>query len=140
MDVEVTRIGGKWLKRRLRVRLTDGGRSAEHIVEYNGHGLGYETVCVDGMEVARHGDRNPFATRSMTHAYRFDLAGLEATVAVRAWLLWELIPFSRPSMFYLKLGDRVVYLEGRLPKQPRAAATARPEPPPPDVGRGTLDR
>ena len=94
------------LRRVLNVRLED----TEHTVEYNGCGLGYESVLVDDHEVCRRSGWG-----KMSHTFCFTIEGHDAEVGVAIPWWCELIPLCNLSLFYLKIDDRLVYREGTEP-------------------------
>jgi hypothetical protein len=91
-------IRSSWLRRVLEVRTDDGW----FLVEYNGRGLGYESVWVNG-ELALS------STSLMWFVPRFDfsLGPRPAVVEVRVW------PWLTIRSFRLTVDDVVLYAEGR---------------------------
>jgi hypothetical protein len=71
-----------------------------HIVEYDGRGLGYEDVSVDGL-VLRRRSWWWFVPR-----FEFKLGGHPSVVEVRVW------PWLSFRSLVLRVSDRVVYAEG----------------------------
>jgi hypothetical protein len=95
-------ISRGWLRRVIEVPLPDG----RHLVEYDGSGLGYEQVSVDGR-VIRKRSWCWFAPR-----FEFKLGGWPSVVDVEIW------PWLTLRSLRLRVGDRVVYAEGGESKKP----------------------
>jgi hypothetical protein len=98
-----------WLRRTLHVKI-DG---AHHIVEYSGHGFGYEEVLVDGRLACRQRSWFWYAPR-----FDFQLAGRAA------WLEVQVSPWLCISSFRLGVGDQVVYAEGQAKEDAEPSAPA----------------
>jgi hypothetical protein len=94
MSARLIRRG--WLLRGIEVALSDG----VHFVEYNGRGVGYEQVSVDGA-VVRERSWYWFVPR-----FEFKLGGFSSVVEVRVW------PWLALQSLVLRVDDRVVYVEG----------------------------
>ena len=75
-------------------------------IEYNGYGIGYESVFVNGKLAAR---RKGFSR--MSHRFEFVVGDSPAalTVAIPAW--GEVIPLCNLSAFSLELDGCRVYAE-----------------------------
>jgi hypothetical protein len=86
----------EWLLRTLKVELPGG----IHLVEYDGAGLGYEQVSVDGSTVIR-GSHRWYVPR-----FEFELGVWPAVVEVRVW------PWFALRSFALLVNDHLVYAEG----------------------------
>ena len=86
----------EWLLRTLKVELPGG----THFVEYDGAGLGYEQVSVDGNIVIR-GSHRWYVPR-----FEFELGGRPAAVEVRVW------PWFALRSFALLVNDHLIYAEG----------------------------
>jgi hypothetical protein len=84
-----------WLKRTIIVTLPDG----HHIVEYDGTGLGYEQVWVDG-DVIRKRSLVWFVPR-----FDFKLGDWHSVIEVRVW------PWLLLRSLVLLVGDQVIYSE-----------------------------
>jgi hypothetical protein len=94
MVARVVRRG--WLLRGIEVSMSDG----VHLVEYDGRGLGYEQVSVDGS-INR--------TRSWwwyVPRFEFKVGGRSGVVEVRVWLWLSL------KSLHLWVGDQLVFAEG----------------------------
>ncbi len=85
-----------WLRRAIEFSLPDG----PHVVEYDGRGIGFEHVSVDGA-VLRKTCWFWFVPR-----FEFKLGGWPGVVEVRVW------PWLLLRSLMLRVGDRVVYAEG----------------------------
>ncbi len=70
-----------------------------HVVEYDGRGIGYEQVSVDGVVI--RGSHYWFVPR-----FEFKVGGLAGTVEIRVW------PWLTLRSLILRLGDIVIYAEG----------------------------
>jgi hypothetical protein len=85
-----------WLRRAIEVSLPDGA----HVVAYDGKGIGFEQVRVDGV-VIRKRSFYWFVPR-----FEFKLGGWPGVVEVRVW------PWLLLRSLVLRVGDSVVYAEG----------------------------
>jgi hypothetical protein len=85
-----------WLRRAVEVTLPDG----THVVDYDGMGIGYEQVSVDGA-VIRECCPYWFVPR-----FESKLGGHPFVVEVRVW------PWLLLRSLVLRVGDQVVYAEG----------------------------
>jgi hypothetical protein len=85
-----------WLRRAIKVSLPDG----PHVVAYDGTGMGFERVSVDGV-VIRKSSFCWFVPR-----FEFKLGGWPAVVEVRVW------PWLLLRSLVLRVGDSIVYAEG----------------------------
>ena len=94
MSAKLVRRG--WLQRGIELTLPDG----RHVVEYDGRGVGYEQVSVDGGVIR--------LTRWIWFVPRFEfkLGGRPAILEVQVW------PWLTLRSLALKVGDDVVYAEG----------------------------
>jgi hypothetical protein len=97
-----------WLRRAIEVPLPDG----PHVVAYDGTGIGFERVLVDGV-VIRKTSFYWFVPR-----FEFKLGGWPAVVEVRVW------PWLLLRSLVLRVGDSVIYAEGvnvrtKKPASPR---------------------
>lgn len=88
------------LKRVLEVSF-DESPTTRHTVNYNGRGIGYEKVLVDGEVRWRHASYLWFVPR-----FPFRIGDHEALIEVRVW------PWFGLQMFRLKVDDQVLYEEG----------------------------
>jgi hypothetical protein len=75
--------------------------TAVFLVTYSGHGLGYESVRVNGVVVAKKISLFWYVPR-----FEFRLADIPATVEVRVW------PWFVLRAIRLRVGDEVCYTEG----------------------------
>ncbi len=103
-------VQGGWLYRKLQLR---GNVSA--VLEYNGWGLGYEQVLLNGRVAVR-------ASSMVWFVPRFELElpdGLRATVEVGMW------PWFRIKRFRVAIEGVQAYSEGRWPAE---VAEASPSP------------
>jgi hypothetical protein len=73
---------------------------AIHFVDYNGHGLGYEEVTIDGSTLRIS------SFWSYVPRFEFKLGGRPAAVEVQVW------PWLTVQSFALLVGEDVVYAEG----------------------------
>jgi hypothetical protein len=89
-------IGRGWLRREIRVALPDG----LHVVAYDGTGLGYEQVIVDGTPIRRT------SWLWFEPRFEFKLGGWLGVVEVAIW------PWLTLRSLVLRVGDRVLYAEG----------------------------
>ena len=94
--MSATLIRRGWLLRGVEVSTSDG----VHFVEYNGRGIGYEQVLVDGV-VIRKRSWYWFVPR-----FEFKLGGRSGVVEVRVWAWLSL------RSLVLRVGDRIAYAEG----------------------------
>jgi hypothetical protein len=85
-----------WLRRTVEVSLPDG----PHVVEYDGKGLGFEQVSVDGAVIRKT------CWYWFVPLFEFKLGGWPGVVEVRIW------PWLLLRSLVLRVGDRVVYAEG----------------------------
>lgn len=95
--ISVALCGAGWLLRRFDVR-TPGGT---YRVEYDGRGIGYESVLIDGAAVARLASLLWFVPR-----FEFLVGGLPAVLHVRIW------PWCTFRAVRLEVAGRVGYIEG----------------------------
>jgi hypothetical protein len=93
MSAKLIRRG--WLLRGIEVSMSDG----VHIVEYNGRGLGYEQVSVDGAVIRK-------GWYWFVPRFDFKLGGYPSVVEVRVW------PWLLLRSLVVRVGDQVVYAEG----------------------------
>jgi hypothetical protein len=86
----------------LSVTIPDG----DFTVEYNGYGIGYESVLVNGQVAAKRSGWG-----KMSHRYEFRIGSSKAalTVAIPRWC--EVIPVCNLSAFALEIDGEVVYAE-----------------------------
>lgn len=89
-------VGRGWLRRAIEVALPGG----PYLVEYNGRGMGYESVMVDGVET-RKSSRKWFVPR-----FEFRLGACAADLEVHVW------PWLAVRSLVLRIEDRIVYAEG----------------------------
>jgi hypothetical protein len=85
-----------WLRRVIEVSLSSGN----HFVEYDGRGLGYEHVAVDGTVICAK------SWLWFVPRFEFKLAGYPTVVEVRVW------PWLALRSLSLRVGDQIVYAEG----------------------------
>lgn len=95
LTARLTRSG--WLHRAIEVTLPDG----RHVVEYDGRGIGFEQVSVDGA-VIRQTCWYWFVPR-----FEFKIGGWASVVEVRVW------PWLSLRSVVLRVGDQVAYAEGK---------------------------
>ena len=96
------------VKRSLYLRVLDVTTAhGTFTVEYNGYGICYESVLVDGKLAARRSG----LFGKMSHRYEFAIGPSKAalTVSLSAW--GEVIPLSKLQSFSLELDGRCVYAE-----------------------------
>jgi len=76
-------------------------------IEYNGYGIGYESVLVDDQVAAKRSGWG-----KMSHRYEFMIGSARAalTVAIPRWC--EVIPVCNLSGFTLEIDGEVIYAEG----------------------------
>lgn len=84
------------LRRAIEFNLPDG----PHVVEYDGHGIGYEQVTVDGIPLRR------VAWLWFVPRFEFKVGGRPGVVEVRVW------PWVTLRSLALRVGGRIVYAEG----------------------------
>jgi hypothetical protein len=89
-------IRKSWLYRSIEVDLPDG----PHVVEYNGRGLGYEKVVIDGYAIRQ------FSGPWFVPRFDFTLGGRPSVVEVRVW------PWLGLRSLVLRVNDKVIYAEG----------------------------
>ena len=99
----VALVGAGWLVRRFEVRTP----ARTYRVTYDGWGMGYESVLIDGVTVARKTDLLWFVPR-----FEFHVGDLPAVLHVRFW------PWSAFRAVRLELDGRVAYVEGRPFRRP----------------------
>ena len=85
-----------WLRRVIEFTLVDGS----HVVEYDGRGVGYETLKVDGI-VIRKMDWLWFVPR-----FNSKLGGWPLIVEVRVW------PWFLLRSLVIRVDGQIVYAEG----------------------------
>jgi hypothetical protein len=85
-----------WLYRCIEVDLPDG----PHMVEYNGRGLGYEKVVIDGYTIRRP------SHLWFVPLFSFALGGRSWVVEIRVW------PWLGLRSLVLRVNDKVIYAEG----------------------------
>ena len=73
-----------------------------HLVTYDGRGMGYESVLIDGVPAARVTSLLWFVPR-----FEFHVDGLPAVLQVRVW------PWLAMRAVRLEIAGRVGYIEGR---------------------------
>lgn len=116
LAVRVELIRKRWLLRDLSVKCPEG----IYQVSYFGWGIGYETILVNGVEVARR--TGPW---SMSASFEFLLGNRAAavTVFVPWWKNLFIVPW--PSYFQFALEGRTLYEEGFPPaRRPRTIVMA----------------
>src|SRR5215475_3007324 len=96
------------LRRVLKVSTVHG----EFTVDYNGYGIGYESVLVDGKLAAEW--RGVF--RKMSHQYEFFIGPSKAMLSVVLPAWGELIPLCNFRLFSLELDGQCIYLESKSKK------------------------
>jgi hypothetical protein len=94
--IEVTLKESSGLRRLLDVVTPEGF----YFVEYNGSGMGYETVLVNGKVVCQPSSLLWFVPR-----FEFKLGRRRAVIEVRVW------PWLRISSFRLRIDGELVYEE-----------------------------
>jgi hypothetical protein len=94
MVARVVRHG--WLLRGIEVSMSDG----VHFIEYDGRGIGYEQVSVDGAV------NRKISWRWYVPRFEFKVGGYSGVVEVRVW------PWLSLKSLVLWVGDRLVYAEG----------------------------
>lgn len=97
MSVTVRRVGGGWLRRELELSTPEKA----YRVVYDGRGLGFETVYVDG-ELAWRGTGNAW----FYPRFFFYVGDLPASLDVRVW------PWLGVRAVTLRVRGEVVYREG----------------------------
>jgi hypothetical protein len=90
------------LRRLIEVPLADGC----HLVEYDGRGLGFEQVSVDGSVI------RPTSWLWFVPRFEFKLGGWPCVIEVQVW------PWLVLRSFTLRVGDRLVYAEGDIHEKP----------------------
>lgn len=83
-------------------------QGCEHTVEYNGYGICYESVLVDGNEVSRRGG----LFGKMSHTFTFTINDVDAELGVAIPWWCEYIALCQLKLFYLKIDGKLVYCEG----------------------------
>jgi hypothetical protein len=107
----------RWLRRRLHVTTPAGAFD----VEYNGAGLGYESVLVDGRTVAKIGSKGKMVPR-----FDFEVGPYKTIVQIRVPGWGQYFPFFRLRAFSLEVDGRVLYSEGeRITRTPEPISYAR---------------
>jgi hypothetical protein len=97
----VTRLlKASWLRRVIEVSTPQGLA----VVEYNGRGIGYESVLIDG-KVARRVWSGPW----FVPHFDFEVLGRPASVDVRVW------PWLGIRDLVLQIDGKAIYAEGRHP-------------------------
>jgi hypothetical protein len=101
MDIHARLISKSFLRRIINVSVNSSGKT--YRVEYNGRGLGFETVYVDGVRVFRK-----ISNRSVLIPFLdFKIGGAEAAIRIRSGI-WPMI-----RGFALTIQGHRVYAEGK---------------------------
>lgn len=87
-------------------------------VTYNGRGMGFETVHVNGVDVAR---RSGSGRMSQRYEFRLGERCVALSVAVPWWC--ELLPLGDLNFVRLEIDGKIVYEEGQPPARPLHVTT-----------------
>jgi hypothetical protein len=94
---QVSLLKSGWVKRVLEVTTPEGA----FLVEYNGRGMGYETVSVNGERVARS------SAQALSKRFEFDLGSRRAAIEVTLSICLTV------RALHLIVGEEVVYCDRR---------------------------
>ena len=94
--MSATLIRHGWLLRGIEFSMSDG----IHVIEYNGRGIGFEQVTVDGLVIRRT------CWYWFVPSFEFKLGGRPGVLEVRVW------PWLGLRSLVLRVNDQVVYAEG----------------------------